>query len=254
MAVNQKKNKGALVDDKQYWKDRHARQPNLKASGLKSAGLRGNRYIYKILEDQYLKLLQSLDLSSVKSVLDCGFGDGYFLKFYQKNFPHLKIFGVDISKDAKLKIDFLPKSDLYTSDLTTFAPNRSFDIVHSFDVMYHILDTDDYVKALSNIATLSNKYVILHERFLKRAPLISSKHVRLRRSEFTDQILNSKGFFLIAEIPTHFFAARLLTYKLNKIVAVTLYRIDRYISERIHPSTQEFLASHHIRVYSKVKE
>lgn len=254
MAANQKKNRAALVDDRQYWKDRHAQQPDLKASGLKSVGLKANKYIYKILEEQYLKLLRGLDLSNVESVLDGGFGDGYFLRFYQKNFPHLKIFGVDISKDARAKIDFLPKNRLYTSDLSSFSPKQRFDLVHSFDVMYHILDTGDYVRSLSNMASLSNKYVILHERFLKRAPLISSKHVRLRRSEFTNQILNSAGFFLIAEIPTHFFAARLLTYKLNKIIPVTLYKIDRYISERIHPSAQEFLASHHIRVYSKVKE
>ena len=254
MATNQKKNKATLVDDKQYWKTRHAQQANLKASGLKSVSLKANHYIYKILEDQYLKLLNSLDLSGVKSVLDCGFGNGYFIKFYRKHFPHLEIFGVDISKDAKDKIDFLPKNRLYTDDLATFSPKRKFDIVHSFDVMYHILDTDDYVKALSNIATLSNKYVILHERFLGRAPLVSSRHVRLRRAEFTDQILNSKGFFLQSEVPTHFIAVRLLTYKLNKLIPGLLYKIDRYISERAHPSTQETLASHYIRVYSRSRE
>ncbi len=251
MGANKKKNKDILVDDKQYWKDRHAQQPDLKASGLKSVSLRANKYIYKILEDQYLKLLQSLDLSEVESVLDCGFGDGHFLKFYQEHFPQLKIFGVDISEDAKKKINFMSKDRLYTSDIAVFSPKRRFDIVHSFDVMYHILETNDYVKALSNLATLSNKYVILHERFLRKAPLINSKHVRMRRSEFTSQILNAKGFFLKTEIPTHFFAARLITYKLNKIIPVTLYKIDRYISEKAHPSTQEFLASHFIRIYVK---
>ncbi len=254
MVANKKKNKDILVDDKQYWKDRHAQQPDLKASGLKSVGLKANKYIYKILADQYLKLLNSLDLSGVKSVLDGGFGDGYFLKFYQNHFPHLEVYGVDISKDAKAKIDFLPKNRLYTSDLASFSPRRSFDIIHSFDVMYHILDTEDYAKALGNLATLSNKYVILHERFLKRAPFVSSKHVRLRRSEFTNQILNSKGFFLTAEIPTHFLAVRLLTYKFNKLIPRFLYKIDKYISENTHSSTQEFLASHYIRVYSKGKQ
>ncbi|HLB66331.1 hypothetical protein A2886_03055 [candidate division WWE3 bacterium RIFCSPHIGHO2_01_FULL_42_13] len=203
------------------------------------------------MADQYLKLLNSLDLSEVGSVLDCGFGDGYFLKFYQQHFPHLEIFGVDISKAAKSKVNFLDKSRLYTSDLATFSPKRKFGIVHSFDVVYHILKSEDYVKSLSNLASLSDKYVILHERFFQKPPLVSSKHVKMRRSEFTNQILNSKGFFLTGEIPTHFIAARLLTYRLNKFIPGFLYKVDRYISEKVHPSAQEFLASHYIRVYSR---
>jgi len=248
------KNKSQLVDDKEYWKKRHSRTKNLKASGVKSVGVRSNEYIYKILAEQYLKLLNSLDLKDVKTVLDCGFGDGYFLKFYQTHFPQLKIFGVDISADAKKKIDFVAKSNLYTSDLTKFSSKKKFDIVHSFDVMYHILKSEDYVRTLNNMANLSNKYIILHERFLTRAPLVSSKHVRMRRAEFTNQILNSKGFYLYEEIPTHFLAMRLFTYKFNKVMPHSLYKVDRFIAENIHPSAQEFLASHHIRVYSRYPE
>ena len=248
---NKPKKKIALVNDKEYWRKRHSKTSNLKASGVKSVGIRSNEYIYKILAEQYLKLLNDLNLQDVKTVLDCGFGDGYFLRFYQKHFPQLKVFGVDISEDAKKKIDFLAKDNLYTSDLTEFTPNRRFDVVHSFDVMYHILQVEDYVKTLQNMAILANKYIILHERFLERAPLVSSKHVRMRRAEFTNQILNSRGFFLEREIPTHFLAMRLFSYKFNKVMPASLYKIDRYIAENIHPSAQEFLASHHIRVYAK---
>ena len=246
-----RKIKNTLIDDKEYWRNRHAKTSNLRASGQQSVGVRSNEYIYRILADQYLKLLNNLNMKGVNTVLDCGFGDGYFLRFYQTHFPHLKVFGVDISEDAKKKIDFLAKEQLFTSDLTEFTPKKRFDIVHSFDVMYHILQSDDYVKTLQNLASLANRYIILHERFLKRAPLVSSKHVRMRRSEFTNQVLNSKGFYLMHEIPTHFLAVRLLTYKLNKLMPASLYKIDRFIAENAHPSAQEFLASHHIRVYSK---
>lgn len=252
MAQKRKKSKDLLVDDKEYWKKRHSKTSNLKASGVKSVGVNSNQHIYKILSDQYLKLLHSLNLKGIESVLDCGFGDGYFLNFYKKHFPKLKVYGVDISKDAKKKIDFIAKGNLYVSDLTKFEPKRKFDIVHSFDVMYHILQSEDYVKTLQNMASLSNRYIILHERFFNKAPLVSSKHVRMRRAEFTNQILNSQGFFLTKEIPTHFLAMRLFTYKFNKVMPHTLYKIDKYIAENIHPSAQEFLASHHIRVYEKV--
>lgn len=249
--AKKKNNKKILVDDKEYWKNRHAQTPNLKASGVKSVGVKSNEYIYKILAEQYINLLHSIDLRGVKTVLDCGFGDGYFLRFYTEYFPKFEIFGVDISPDAKKKIDFINNRNLYVSDLAKFKSNRRFDIVHSFDVLYHVLQDEDYVNSLSNMATLSKRYVILHERFLKRPPLVSSNHVRLRSTEFTNQILNAHGFFVIKEIPTHFVASRLLTYKLNKIMPRVLYKIDRYIADSFHPSSQDFLASHYIRVYSK---
>lgn len=240
-----------LVDDKEYWKNRHSKTSDLKASGVKSVGIKSNQYIYKMLEEQYDKLLVEIGISNLRSVLDCGFGDGYFLKFYASKYPHLKIHGVDISKSAKDKIDFIDKQQLHVSDLVSFSPKDKFDIVHCFDVMYHILNTDDHTQVLKNLASWSNRYVILHERFLEKAPVIASKHVRLRRSEFTNQVLNSQGFFLSREIPSHFFAMKLLTYKLNKIAPSTLYKLDSFIARSLHPSAQESLASHFIRVYEK---
>jgi cyclopropane fatty-acyl-phospholipid synthase-like methyltransferase len=251
MSAKKNSKRIVLVDDKQYWKSRHARTKNIKASGVKSVGVRSNEFIYKILADQYKKLLDELDLEKIKTVIDCGFGDGYFLKFYKNNFPQLEVYGVDISQDAKKKINFMDKGNLYVSDLTKFKPKKRFDIVHSFDVMYHILHSDDYVKTLNNMASVSDKYIILHERFFSKAPLISSKHVRMRRAEFTNQVLNSQGFFLTKEIPTHFLAMRLFTYKFNKLIPHTMYKVDKFIAESIHPSAQEFLASHHIRMYTK---
>ena len=239
------------MDDKKYWKERHSKTSNLKASGIKSIGVKSNEYIYKILAEQYLDLLHELDLRGVRTMLDCGFGDGYFLRFYKENFPEIEIFGVDISKDAKKKINFIKSGNLYVSDLAKFESERRYDIVHCFDVLYHILKDDDYVNSLANMASLSNKYVILHERFLNRTPFVTSKHVRLRRSEFTNQILNANGFFLTHEAPTHFIASRLLTYRLNKIMPRLLYKIDRHIAKRFRSSTRGILASHYIRVYSK---
>jgi hypothetical protein len=225
------KSSAQQFDDKQYWKNRHAQTSNLKASGIKSVGVKSNQYVYKMLEEQYTKLLNEIGVSKLQSVLDCGFGDGYFLKFYKDNFPHLKIHGVDISEEAKNKIDFIDKDRLHVCDLASFSPAKKFDIVHCFDVLYHILNTDDHVQVLKNLASWSDKYIILHERFFKKVPVISSKHVRMRRSEFTNQVLNSKGFFLSREIPSHFFAMKFLTYKLNKYAPSAFYKLDKYVAQ-----------------------
>lgn len=220
-------------NDKDYWKQRHAKSPDLKASGIKSVSVKSNEYIYKMLEEQYAKLLDEVGIDKLASVLDCGFGDGYFLKFYTDKYPHLKVHGVDISQAARDKIDFIDRKQLFVSDLVGFKPESKFDIVHCFDVMYHILKTDDHTQVLKNLAAWSNKYVILHERFLEKTPMISSAHVRMRRSEFTNQVLNSQGFFLSREIPSHFFAMKLLTYKLNKYAPGAFYKIDSFIARSL---------------------
>jgi SAM-dependent methyltransferase len=242
------------LDDKAYWKNRHASVKSIKASGLKSVSVKANYYIYLILTEQYQKLLDSLDTSSVKTILDCGFGDGHFLKFFTDRFPEKTITGVDISDAAKEKIDFVPKNRLHVSDLSSLKLNQKFDLVHCFDVLYHILGEADYRSALENIADHSNQYVILHEKFVQKSPRFSSAHVRFRRREYTNQVLNSKGFYLHTEIPTHFMGVRFFTYKLNKVMPGILYKIDKFIADNFPDHLQEVLGTHSIRVYKKAAE
>lgn len=246
--------KASKIDDKAYWKNRHASVNTIKASGLKSVGVKANSYIYQILTEQYAKLLSTLDISNVKTILDCGFGDGHFLRFFTENFPNKVVTGVDISDAAKDKIDFVPKNRLHVSDLASLKLDKKFDLVHCFDVLYHILGESDYRSALENIANHSKEYVILHEKFVNKSPRFSSAHVRFRRREYTNQILNSKGFYLFTEIPTHFIGVRFFTYKLNKIIPGVLYKIDKFIADNFPDHLQEVLGTHSIRVYKKVTE
>lgn len=233
---------------------RHADTNSLKASGLKSASVKTNFLIYKILADQYQKLLSTKEMGSVKTVLDCGFGDGYFLDFFKEKFPNKILTGIDISKDSKEKIKHNHGAkNLHIGDLTDFNLNKKFDLVHSFDVLYHILSEADYRSALSNIANHSSKYVVLHERFFTRVPLLSSSHVRARRREVTNQILNSNGFYLYSEIPSHFLGMRMFSSIINKITPTLLHRLDQRIATSFPDYLQEALASHSIRVYKKSK-
>lgn len=241
-------------DDKSYWKERHAQVGSLRASGLRSVSLKANYYIYKMLANQYLKLLDAINIDSVDTILDCGYGDGYFLDFFRENFPTKALWGIDISEESRKKIkQEHDKKNLYAGDLTNFDLKRKFNLVHSFDVLYHILDEADYRNALENIASHSDQYVILHERFFTRIPIISCSHIRFRRAEVTDQILNSKGFFLYSEIPSHFFGARMLSSFVYRLLPSLLYKVDNRIANNFPNHLQEALSSHSIRVYKKAE-
>jgi SAM-dependent methyltransferase len=247
-------NSDKKFDDKNYWKNRHSSVDTIKASGLKSVSVKANHYIYRILTEQYAKLLSKLDLKDVKTILDCGFGDGHFLQFFVENYSDKKLTGVDISQAAKEKIDFVPKKQLHVADLATLNLDKKFDLVHCFDVLYHVLDENDYRSSLENIAKHSNNYVILHEKFVRKSPRFSSAHVRFRRREYTNQILNSKGFYLHSEIPTHFLGVRFFSYRLNKLIPGILYKVDKYIADHFPEHLQEVLGTHTIRVYKKSSE
>lgn len=244
--------KDKQFDDRGYWKKRHADVNSLEASGLQNVGLKANFYIYKMLEEQYRLLLNNIDTDEIKSFLDCGYGDGYFLKFIKGTYPHIQLYGLDSSPAAKEKVKQITNSqNLYLGDLSDFSLEKKFDIVHCFDVLYHILPEKDYRSSIYNLCVHSSKYVILHERFFTKTPIITSPHVRMRRLEYTNQLLNSKGFHLYTEIPSHFISMRLLTYKLNRIAPKFLYNIDKYIARKFPNNLQERFASHTIRVYRK---
>ena len=239
------------LDDKLYWRKRHAASKDLQASGVKSVSSKSNHYIYKMLAEQYKKLLEAIDLKNCKTVIDCGFGNGYFLDFFSEHYPGLEVYGVDISAAAKSKAKSAQNKRLFVADLTNLQLKRQFDIVHCFDVLYHILAEADYEKAIKNLCKISNKYVILHERFLRKSPLISSAHVQLRSADKTNKLLNDNGFFLYEEIPTHFLAMRLPIYRLNKFIPNLLYMIDAAIARTFKPPAQKFLGPHFIRVYKE---
>ncbi len=237
--------------DKEYWKNRHSNKDNIKAVGVKGVSVKGNYYIYKFLQEQYEVLLSKIDISKVKTFFDCGFGDGYFLRFYKEKYPHIEISGIDISPEAKKRIDFVSSQNLLVGDLVSMDIRKTYDVVQSFDVLYHILNDSDYYDALYNMTKITKKYLVLHERFGTKAELMSSKHLRMRRSEYTNQILNSENFYLYREIPSHFLSMRLFTYRLNSYIGGLLYKTDDFIAKNLHDSTQERLASHFIRLYRR---
>lgn len=245
--------KNQILNDKEYWKARHQAVATLEASGLQAVGVKANDLIYKMLAKQYKKLLDRIGPGSFSSVLDCGYGDGYFLQFFVDNFADKDVHGVDISPIARQKVKAVQKKNLHVGDLADFNLGRTYDLVHCFDVLYHVLDERNYHSALQQLAKHSSRYIALHERFFEKTPFITSAHVRMRRSEFTNQILNASGFFLLTEIPTHFFAMRMFSHKLNSVLPGLLYRLDNAVALNFPEHLQERLASHKIKIYQKAQ-
>jgi len=99
------------------------------------------------------------------SVLECGCGGCYNIRNLRVLFPHIEVHGFDISKE---QLSFgvwlcnIGREGLSVMDITKDQPNRKYDFVFTQAVIMH-LSTDNAMKALNNVKTMSNKYIYLSE-------------------------------------------------------------------------------------------
>jgi SAM-dependent methyltransferase len=238
------------LDDKKYWIDRHKKESGRIASvGSISYSEKANYFIYKILTERYKMALGMLDIPKDRSALDAGCGIGIFSEFLASE--GFKVTAADISQDAldRIKNDNIQKICSPVSEIDT--GERRFDLVHSFDVLYHILDDKEWERSLENICRLSKRYVALHERFFKTPPVISSAHLKARTIYETAEILNRNGFYEVLSVPTHMIALRLLTFKISKYFPETFYKTDRFLLSALEKRKIRKYGSHFIKIFEK---
>ncbi|MHC1729161.1 MAG: class I SAM-dependent methyltransferase [Syntrophobacteraceae bacterium] len=236
----------------EYWKSRH-RDPsyerNISSVGLKSFSNRANYFIYKIVMDQYGKVLSRLKLEKNTRFLDAGAGIGMFSQFLrEKGFD---VTALDVSPVALDKISNPEVKKIVGSLSETVFPPDSFDVVHCFDVLYHIIEDQLWESAIAGLCDCSRRYVVLHERFLRFDQIIPSKHIKMRPYRKTLKILNKRGFFEIMSIPTHMVALRLPTYRLAQFAPEFFYLLDRHFLNRFDDTSLGLLGSHHIKVFER---
>jgi ubiquinone/menaquinone biosynthesis C-methylase UbiE len=75
----------------------------------------------------------------VKTMIDMGWGDGIFVHAIKKEFPKIKITGIDISprRIEGLKAKF-PKDKFYVADVCDTKLKGTFDFIHSSQVIEHV--------------------------------------------------------------------------------------------------------------------
>ncbi len=235
-----------------YWKERHgdARfRGNLSSVGFKSYSTKANYFSYRIVLEQYDKLLNRLGLKQNTRFLDAGAGIGVFSQFlYEKGFD---VTALDVSSVALEQISNVNIMKAVGSLSQMNFGAGSFDVVHCFDVLYHIIDDNAWKAALSGLCRCSSRYLILHERFMRIRQIITARHVKNRTRQETFEALAEHGFFEVMSIPTHFIAMRLPTYRLTQFAPGSFYLLDRYILNIIDETMLRSLGSHHIKVFEK---
>ena len=239
-----------MFDDKNYWIERHKKdKENISSVGSRKYSDKANYYIYKILKERYKIVLDMLELPNEKNALDAGSGIGIFSEFLHEY--GFNVTAVDISQIGLDRISNSGIKKICSTISNIDVEDKSFDLVHSFDVLYHILDDTEWERSLINICRLSKKYIVLHERFFKTGQIISSAHLKARTYTQTTKIINDNGFYEVLSVPTHMIALRLITFRISQYFPKLFYEIDKLLLDRLEKHKIRKFGSHFIKVFER---
>ncbi|MGB1560687.1 MAG: class I SAM-dependent methyltransferase [Sinimarinibacterium flocculans] len=170
-------------DNIQYWIDRHGKHHNkLVAVGDIRRTEQENLSLYWAKKRGAAAMLRSLGLLDLsgRTVLDAGCGIGLMSELF--SVLGAKVWGVDGSPVAIENARFrAPDGVFSTGSLVDFSLQQRFDLVYCADVLYHVVDDDNWRTAVMNLLghVAPGGHLIIVEQ-LKATEERPGAHVRFR--------------------------------------------------------------------------
>ena len=157
---------------KDYWTNRYK---NKRSSGLGSYG--------KLAKFKSEVINKFVHENRIESIIEFGSGDGNQLKYAK--YPNY--LGFDVSPDV---VSMCRKIFAGDSSKTFLVMDEyrgeTAELGLSLDVIYHLVEDEEYEQYMKNLFTASLRYVIIYSSNMENCNEISSSHVRHRA--FTDWI------------------------------------------------------------------
>ena len=137
-----------------YWETRHRREGDLRSGGHVSYDEATNQMFYMRRLSMLLEFIgHQSDPQAPLYVLDAGCGKGWFSRELAK-FGH-QVDGIDGSAHAiELCREQGGGPDYFRSALSAWRSPGLYDVVVSIDVLFHILDDDEWTRTVQNLASL----------------------------------------------------------------------------------------------------
>lgn len=180
-------------DNELYWVERHQRlRHNLSAVGDIASTEERNIALYAQKKRSVVDLLRAmgtLDLSNA-SILDAGCGTGMLAElFYALGGV---VSGVDASPDAVDEARHrCPGGEFTAASLLDFRFERLFDFTLCIDVLYHIVDDENWQVVLSNLVSHTRRdgYLIFLDQY-RDEPCSPASHVRFRTKTMYRELMS----------------------------------------------------------------
>lgn len=183
-----------------YWEQRLGEHSGLRGVGWLGLGESFNRWMYAVRAQVFARSVRSAvgDDVELLDVLDVGSGTGFYLDRWRR-LGAASVTGSDLTRVAVQRLrSSHPSSRIVELDLATgerLPLEGPFDAVSAMDVLFHIVDEDDYRQALANLSSLvaEGGLLVLSENFLSRAAVKGEQQVS-RSASHINGALREAGF------------------------------------------------------------
>jgi SAM-dependent methyltransferase len=180
------------AEDPRYWEQRHAAEDSLDAVGWTGLGRAFNARMYAVRRAVFSRAVRDTVRPGPDTrVLDIGSGTGFYLDAWRAlGAGHVE--GSDIAETAAERLrERRPGTPIHRFDLggeRDGLPAGPYDAVSAMDMLFHIMDSEAYARAVGNLAALVRPggHVVLTENLL-RDGRVHAGPVQVSRSE--DEIL-----------------------------------------------------------------
>lgn len=195
------------VYQRESWNQRLRHNWDFKGVGSLALGRGLNRWIYRARKTVFRGVVRKLDITAAEArILDIGSGTGYYLQQWLAMGAR-NITAVDISDVAvtRLKSEF-PQVTVILADVCEplhDLEGESFDVISVMDVLFHIIDDEEYQCALSGLSRLLNPdgRLIFTENFLRGQTLSHKRYWKSRTREAINQSLSRAGLETVSMRP-----------------------------------------------------
>lgn len=179
-----------------YWDTRHVEVDEWRSGGNVSFDSGTNAIIYSVRLVRLVEALGSVTSEAAPlRVLDAGCGRGFFTRG-MSDFGHL-VDGIDASPNAirHCREQEGNRERYAVSTLREWLPSYLYDVVFSIDVLFHIMDDDEWQASVTNLAGLVRLggRLLLADHSAEEDMVWSSYQKTRSRSRYVD-VVTALGF------------------------------------------------------------
>ena len=137
-----------------YWDERHRLHGDLRSGGHIGLSEAANEIFYRVRLGKLLELIGNLNAPNEPMfLLDAGCGKGRYSR--ELAACGFCVDGIDTSENAIALSRAAGGARFEVSSLAEWRSPTLYDVVISIDVLFHLMDDDDWAASLHNLATLT---------------------------------------------------------------------------------------------------